>query len=74
MTEEQESKYYSTEKALELANEAGIGCTLATLISWVERNKLGFQPGGNGAKWFIYKDKFDAFLTGDLKHGKNENK
>lgn len=75
MPEPTDSQYYTPNEALEKIEAVGIKTTLATLLSWVDRNKLGFQPGGNGAKWYIHRDKFDAFIQGKLEksHGKNEN-
>lgn len=55
-------KYYNASQALEKAKEAGLNITLPTLIVWIEKNDLGFQPGGNNAKWFINREKFDEFI------------
>ena len=56
--------YYTGQQALEKAAAAGITTTLATLLTWVDKHKLGFQPSGNGGHWYIFRNKFDAFITG----------
>ena len=58
--------YMDANEALQRANEVGITVTLATLLNWVSKYQLGIQPGGNNARWFINKQKFEEFI-----HGKN---
>lgn len=58
-------KYYTAQEALKKTMEAGISCTLPTLLSWVEKHELGFQPGGNNSKWYIKIVEFDKFLEGE---------
>lgn len=59
--------YYTAEEALARAQEVGISCTYQTMLSWVEKNGLGFQPGGIGSKWHINKDQFEEFIHGTKK-------
>jgi hypothetical protein len=66
---EEEIKYFTPEEALEKAKRAGMNITYATLLKWVDTNKLGFQPGGAGSKWFVDKEKFNKFLEGNFKKG-----
>lgn len=56
--------YIFAAEALQRAEAKGIKITLATLHAWVEKNNLGFQPGGANSKWFIDADRFDEFLKG----------
>lgn len=60
--------YIDANEALSRAEEVGIKITLATLLNWVSKYQLGIQPGGNNARWFINKAKFEEFL-----HGKNQS-
>ena len=60
--EEKAKKYCDATEALIFAKGEGIDITLATLLSWVEKHKLGFQPGGNNSKWFIDRKNFIEFL------------
>lgn len=56
----------SLNEALTIAKEYGKKITIATLISWVDGHvpKLGHQPGGNGGRWYIFKEPFIAFISG----------
>lgn len=65
-TTKNENLYYTLNEAHEKALSVGINVTYITMLSWVEKNKLGFQPGGVGSRWFVYKDKFDNFVHGRL--------
>ena len=64
LAEKGPSIYYTGKEALEKAASVGITTTLATLLSWVDKNGLGFQPSGDRGQWYIYRDKFDDFITG----------
>lgn len=61
-----EHVYYTSDEAMEKAKALGIDVTLATLLTWVGRKKLGFQPGGPGSRWLIFREKFDKFITGGV--------
>ena len=56
--------YISIKEAQKMAEEQGITTTTATMISWVEKQKLGFQPGGLNGKWYVNKEAFGRFLDG----------
>lgn len=67
-------KYYTVDEALEIAHSVGIDITYATLLAWIDRRKLGFQPGGTGSRWFVYRDKFDKFIRGEnVRNHNNES-
>lgn len=59
-------QYCDASEALTLAKEKGIDITLATLLTWVDKHKLGFQPNGNNSKWFIHRENFMIFLSQKL--------
>jgi hypothetical protein len=61
-TEEEKHKYMTMTEALEFAENAGFSVTRPTIISWVDKKKLGFQPGGTDSNWWVYKDKFEAYV------------
>lgn len=56
--------YISISDAIELAEKVGIKTTTATMINWVEKHKLGFQPGGINSKWYVRLSQFQEFLNG----------
>lgn len=56
-------KYCDATEALAYARNTGVDITLATLLTWVDKHKLGFQPGGNNSKWFIDREALTVFLT-----------
>lgn len=60
---EEAKKYCDATEALAYAKSVGVDVTLATLLNWVDRHKLGFQPGGNNSKWFIDRALLAGFLT-----------
>lgn len=62
-TEEEKHKFYSTTEAIVAAEKIGIKVSRMTIIYWVEKHKLGFQPGGTDGNWFIHKDLFDSFIN-----------
>ena len=74
-TQEDQLLYYTAEEALQKAASIGIKVTLATLLTWVDRHGIGFQPGRKGSKWFINREQFDKFIHGRLEknHGKNNH-
>lgn len=74
-TQEERVLYYTADEALQKAASVGIKVTLATLLIWVDRLGLGFQPGRKGSKWFIYREQFDKFIHGKLEknHAKNNH-
>jgi hypothetical protein len=49
-----------------LAKRYGKIITIATLIKWIDEHepKLGHQPGGNGGQWYIFKEPFTLFISG----------
>jgi hypothetical protein len=57
----------SITEALALAEEHGKKVSTPTIINWIDSHipKLGHQPGGNGGKWFVFKDAFEAFISGE---------
>lgn len=55
--------YCSAQDALKIASGMGINVTLPTILSWIERHKLGVQPGGNNSRWFVHRERFTAYLT-----------
>lgn len=57
-------EYITAQEALAMAAEKGIVITLATLLAWVEKHELGFQPGGVFTRWYIHRNKFEEFLNG----------
>ena len=65
----EENKYYDTKQTLHLAAKNGIIITKVTLLVWIKKNKLGFQLGGLGSKWYIHKDKFNKFIKGEKDNG-----
>ena len=67
--EADETKYFTPTEALEKAHAAGIDITYATLLTWVEKHKVGFQPGGAGSKWYIDREKFDSLINGKTTRG-----
>lgn len=53
-------KYLSTTLAMKLLKAKGFGqVTRATVISWIDKYKLGIKIGGS---WRIDAVKFDVFL------------
>lgn len=60
---EEAMKYCDATEALAYVRSTGVDVTLATLLTWVDRYKLGFQPGGNNSKWFIDRGALTEFLT-----------
>ena len=60
---EEATKYCDATEALAYVRNTGVDVTLATLLAWVDKYKLGFQPGGNNSKWFINKEALIIFLT-----------
>lgn len=56
--------YISINEAIRLAEEVGITTTTATMIIWVEKHNLGFQPGGLNSKWYVREADFKEFLNG----------
>lgn len=54
--------YYSTKEALGILHEKGIDVSHVTFINWINRHKLGVQPGGYRANRFVNKEKLHAFL------------
>ena len=65
-----ETKFISIQEAIVIAKQHGIAATTATMIHWVETNKLGHQPGGINAKWYVDDKKFREFIIGGM-NGKN---
>ena len=59
---EQRTLYYTAPEACVKAAEVGVSVSLATLLTWVAKNNLGFQPAGTGGRWLIYRAEFDAFI------------
>jgi hypothetical protein len=55
----------SLPEAQKLAVKSGKAVSIPTLISWIVINNLGFQPAGKGGKWYIFKDDFIKFITGE---------
>ena len=49
----------STTEALTLLDDRGLNVTLTTLITWIEKKKLGRKPLG---RWRIDKEKFLDFI------------
>lgn len=64
--EKQENEYMTAQDALDKLKESGIEVTLATLLAWVHKHHLGFQPGGPNAKWYINCERFERFVTNKL--------
>ena len=60
---EEVTKYCDATEALAYVRNTGVDVTLATLLAWVDKYKLGFQPGGNNSKWFINRDALIKFLN-----------
>lgn len=56
------AKYCDANEALALAKGKGIDVTRATLLNWIDKHKLGFQPNGNNARWYIHRENLAAFL------------
>lgn len=54
--------YMDITMAMDKAKEKGMVTTRATMIRWVEENRLGFQPGGSNSPWFVDKKKFQDFI------------
>lgn len=56
----------SLNQALAIARSYGKSVSIATLIKWVDEHKpkLGHQPGGVGGRWYIFKEPFIAFISG----------
>ena len=68
---EPEQKIYTMHEAQTRWREVtGKDVSVPTIIMWVEKWKLGFQPSGPGGKWAIYADKWDKFCKGEF-NGKN---
>lgn len=62
---EEADKYISAAEALEIIRKkVSETISLATLLRWVDTHKLGYQPGGPGRRYYIYKDKFTEFANG----------
>lgn len=61
-TDEEKHLYMTMTEALEYAEQSGIAVTRVTLIAWVDKLKLGFQPGGTDSNWWVYKDKFETYI------------
>ena len=64
MNAQQSISTITIKEALSIAHANGKNVTTSTLIKWVDENKLGHQPGGNGGKWYVFELKFKAFITG----------
>lgn len=60
----EEHKYMDVSAALEEAEKTGMKVTRATMIQWISKNELGFQPGGPDSIWYVDREKFQAFLDG----------
>jgi hypothetical protein len=60
----EEHKYMDVSIALEEAEKVGLKVTRATMIQWISKNELGFQPGGPDSLWYVDREKFQAFLDG----------
>jgi hypothetical protein len=60
---EEADKYVGITEAMEIAESAGLPASRMTVISWVEKNDLGFQPGGTDSNWFVNKSKFVNFIA-----------
>lgn len=52
-------------EAIELAKEQGVGMTMPTLLSWVEKYHLGYKVGG---RWRIQTQKFIDYLNGEARN------
>ena len=52
----------NTNKALKIAKDYDLSCTLPSLITWIEKYNLGYKVGG---RWYIDKAKFKKFLSGE---------
>lgn len=59
---EEKKLYMTANEALAFAKSVGIDITLATLIYWIQSNKLGFQPGGNNSRWYVHIENFQNFI------------
>ena len=64
---EEAKKYWDATEALTYAKSVGVDVTLATFLAWVDKHKLGFQPGGNNSKWFIDRAALTEFLNKKIK-------
>ena len=64
LPEGEEHKYMDVTAALEAAEIKGLKVTRATMIQWISKNELGFQPGGPDSIWYVDRDKFTTFLEG----------
>ena len=62
-------KYITPKEAWDKIKDSGINITYATLLTWVEKNKMGFQPGGPGSKWCVDREKIDELIAGRYKKG-----
>lgn len=60
----EEHKYMDVSTALEEAENKGVKVTRATMIQWIAKNELGFQPGGPDSIWYVDREKFQAFIDG----------
>lgn len=60
---DKKEEFISIPKALEIAHGMGIPCAYATMIAWVNKNKLGYQALGKGGRYMVNKTKLEEFLT-----------
>ena len=60
---EKKPTYISIVAAMKIANEQGLPCTHATMISWVKKNSLGFQALGKGSRINVNEEKLKEFLA-----------
>lgn len=56
--------YMKTKDAIKMAADVGIQVTTATMIVWLEKHNLGFQPGGINSAWYVNVADFKEFLNG----------
>lgn len=55
----------SVSESLEIAKEYGIPVTRPTAITWIKKNKLGYQPGKEKTShWVVNKLKWTDFILG----------
>jgi len=59
-------KFISSQVARQITEQRlARGVTLATLLKWVARYKLGRQYG-EGGRWYIDEEKLMQFLAGEI--------
>lgn len=54
-------KQINTNQMMEIVTQYGISCTRTSLLTWINKYKLGKKIGG---RWYIDKRRLRVFLEG----------